>query len=62
MKANPTPTAKRRPLASWDWIERRLADIILATAKSRPEDPTRPLLRLLLSHTTTRCRRKPRRY
>ena len=62
MAANPTPTTKRRPPASWDSIERRLADVILAAAKSRPEDRTRPLLRLLLSDAKTRCRQNAGRY
>jgi len=61
MKANLRPTTKQASLPSWDWIERRLADFILAPQQSRLRART-PLLRLLLGDSKAPYRRKPRRY
>lgn len=62
MRENVTPTTKLPRLVSWDWLERNLADVILAAHKSQPSDRAKPLLRLLLGNRKTCRYRKPGRY
>ena len=44
------PETKLPRLVSWDWLERNLADVILAADKSQPKGRAKPLLRLLLTN------------
>ena len=62
MREHTPPATKLPRLVSWDWLERNLADVILAAHKSQPTGRSKALLGLLLTNRKTCRYPRPGRY